>query len=170
MSDPEPVTFRPRRLRILIAVASVSLCALSLFGWFALPPGLRAQFSLSQIVTLLGVLALLVAIMAVIASSYVRADADGLTIRNGLATHRVPWAKVHTVLLRPGDPWALVLIVPDDRPFEVTLDAEKKQLMGVLATDGEPALEAVRTLRWMQRHYAGPRPDGPDGATGSRET
>ena len=52
-----------------------SACAL--FGWFALPPILRAQFTLSQIVTLLGILVGLVFAMVIIASSYVRVDADG---------------------------------------------------------------------------------------------
>ena len=53
---------------------------------------------------------------------------------------------MHKFLLRPGDPWAIVLIKPDDRPFEVDLDAEKRQLMGIQAGDGPAATEAVATL------------------------
>lgn len=152
---PERITFRPRRVIILSTVASLSLVLLSLFGWFALPSVLQAQFLLSQIVTLLIILALLVFGIVIIASSNVRADPDGIRIRNGLGVHRVTWDRIHKFLLRPGDPWGLVLIKPEDRPFEVDLDAEKFQLMGIQAGDGEPAQEAVRTLAAMQRRYGG---------------
>jgi Bacterial PH domain len=149
MADPlpSPLVFRSRRLMLLASVASAALLGLCLFGWFALPVNLRDQFTLSQIVTLLGILAGLIFAMLVLASSNVRVDADGLRIRNGLARHQVSWDQVHKFLLRPGDPWAVVLIKPDDRPFEVDLDAEKRQLMGILRSDGAAAVDAVATLR-----------------------
>ncbi len=134
---------------ILGTVGSLSLLGLCVFGWFGLPESLRAQFTLSQIVTLLGILVGLIFVMVIIATSNVRVDADGLRIRNGLARHRVEWSQVHKFLLRPGDPWAIVLIKPDDRPFEVDLDAEKRQLMGIQAGDGEAATEAIATLRQL---------------------
>jgi hypothetical protein len=43
----------------------------------------------------------------------VRADADGLRVRNGLRVHHVPWARVHRVVMRPGDAWAFALLVPE---------------------------------------------------------
>ncbi len=148
-----PLVYRPRRLTILVIVACLSLCGLCFFGWFALPPSLRAEFTLSQVVTLLGILAGLVFAMVAIASSNVRVSADGLQIRNGLARHHVEWSRVHKFLLRPGDPWAIVLIKPDDRPFEVDLDAEKRQLMGIQAGDGPAAVEAIATLSELHRRY-----------------
>ena len=60
---------------------------------------------------------------------------------------------MHKFLLRPGDPWAIVLIKPDDRPFEVDLDAEKRQLMGIQAGDGPAAVEAIATLSELHRRY-----------------
>ncbi len=153
---PERLVLRPHRLIIFSTVACLSLVLLAFIGWFALPPELRADFSLSQVVTLLIILGLLVAAVLIIASSNVRADPLGIRIRNGLGVHSVPWARVHKFLLRPGDPWGIVLIKPEDRPFEVDLDAEKFQLMGIQSGDGEPAREAVRTLTAMQRRYGGP--------------
>lgn len=150
---PDSVVFRPRRLIILSTVACASLCGLSVFGWYALPPELRAAFLPSQIATLVIILLALVGAVVVIASSNVRADARGLRIRNGLGRHRLGWDSVHKFLLRPGDPWGLVLIKPEDRPFEVGLDAEKWQLMGIQAGDGEAAQRAIRTLTAMQRRY-----------------
>ena len=147
--------FRPKRLRVLAVVMSVALCGLIAFGWFALPIHLRQQFTPSQLLTLLGVLAVLELVMIAIAASYVRADATGLQFRNGLRTYAVGWNRVHKIMLRPGDPWGLVLLIPaDGSTFEVDLDAEKRQLMGIQANDGEAARQAIAALgRRHQRAF-----------------
>jgi hypothetical protein len=145
------VVFRPRRLRVLTIVMSIVLCALIVVGWYALPLHLRESFTLSQRLTLLAVLAALELVMVAIASSYVRADQTGLRLRNGLRSHAVPWDQVHKVMLRPGDPWGLLLLKPaDGSAFEVDLDADKRQLMGIQANDGDVSREAIETLR--RRH------------------
>lgn len=144
---PPAVTFRPRRLRVTAVLFSLSLASASVLGWMMLPPDLQAMFTPSQLVTLLLILMGLIAVMVALASSSVRADADGLRVRNGLRTHEVPWDEVHRILLRRGDPWAIALIKPQDRPFEVELDAEKRQLMGIQASDGALAAAAVEELR-----------------------
>ena len=135
-------------------IATIAVCVLTAIGWFLLPAEIRALFTLSQRLTLLGVLAVLVLGMAALASSYVRADATGLRIRNGLRVHAVPWARVHKIILRPGDPWALVLMTPENgRPFEADLDADKHQLMGIQAVDGPLATNAVNELRIRHRRF-----------------
>ena len=156
MAAPSPMlVFRPRRLRVLSVGASVTLTGVVILGWFALPLHLRESFTLSQRLTLLALLFVLVFIMAAIASSSVRADVDGLRLRNGLRRYEVPWSRVHKVMLRPGDPWALLLLKPSDgRPFEVDLDADKRQLMGIQANDGEASRQAVRQLRELRQRYA----------------
>ncbi|HEX8510707.1 MAG TPA: PH domain-containing protein [Propionibacteriaceae bacterium] len=153
-SGPGVQVFRPRRLRILGVALSVILIVLVLVGWFALPVSLRNEFTLSQILTLLALVAFLELVMLAVASSYVRADAAGLRFRNGLRRYSVGWERVHKVMLRPGDPWAIVLLTPaDGSAFEVDLDAEKRQLMGIQANDGEYAHKAVQSLR--RRHSLG---------------
>jgi hypothetical protein len=147
----DPVTFRPRLLRIMVIVAAVGLLALTAVGWFALPVPIRVLFTLSQRLTLLAVLALLIFVIAAAASSYVRADAAGLKLRNGLRTYEVPWARVHKIVLRRGDPWALLLLKPaDGSQFRVDLDAERRILMGIQASDGAAAESAVEELRRRQ--------------------
>ena len=142
------VVYRPRRLRVVAWVISLALCAVTAFGWFALPDEVRVLFSFSQRLTLLGVLGALVLVMLAVAASSVRADDEGLRIRNGLRTHRVGWSRVHQVMLRPGDAWAFVLLSPaDGRPFSADLDAEKRYLVGIQAGDGEYAARAVAELR-----------------------
>ena len=149
----EPFLARPHRLRILVVIAVAALLILSAVFWIAMPSEIRALFTLSQRLTLLAVLGALVLIIVAAAASYVRADADGLRFRNGLRTHQVPWARVHKILLRRGDPWAQLLLTPaDGGAFEVDLDAEKRQLMGIQAGDGVRAQQAVEELR--SRHQA----------------
>ncbi len=146
--------FRPRRLRILAVVMSVALCGLIVFGWLALPVHLREQFTLSQRLTLLALLAVLELVVVAIAASYVRADAVGLRFRNGFRTYAVAWERVHKIMLRPGDPWGLLLLIPSDgSTFEVDLDAEKRQLMGIQGNDGDAARDAIEALR-LRHHRA----------------
>ena len=152
--DPPVFVAWPRRLRIFGFAIAAMLCGATVAGWFALPAELRDLFSLSQRLTLLGLLVLLVGVIVAVATSAVRADADGLRIRNGVRTHAVPWSRVHKIIFRPGDPWAQLLLIPEDgRPFEVSLDAEKRQLMGIQAVDGARAHAAVEELRRRHRAY-----------------
>jgi PH (Pleckstrin Homology) domain-containing protein len=147
-------TAAPRRLRLIIAVFGGAVLLLAAFGWLALPASIRVLFTLSQRLTLLIIVGSIVLVLGVIASSSVRADATGLRLRNGLRTYVIPWSRVHKILLRRGDPWAFVLLRPDDgRPFEADLDADKRMLMGILATEGAAAQHAVDELRQRLRRY-----------------
>ena len=148
----EPVfVARPRRLRVIAIVVTIVLAVLTVFGWFALPRSIRVLFTISQRLTVLGVLALLLLVIIAAAASFVRADADGLAFRNGLRRHAVGWDRVHKIILRSGDPWALVLIKPETGEFEVDLDAEKRMLMGIQANDHAYAVAAVDELRRRQQ-------------------
>ncbi len=152
--DQSVYVARPHRVRVIAIIATFALCLMTAIGWFLLPAEVRALFTVSQRLTLLGVLALLIVGMVALASSYVRADANGLRIRNGLRVHAVPWDRVHKIILRPGDPWALLLITPaDGRPFQADLDAEKRQLMGIQTVDGLLAKAAVNELRGRHRRF-----------------
>ena len=145
---------RPRRVRIIAIISSVALCILAAIGWLLLPAEVRALFPLSHRLGLLGILAFPIAVMAVLASSYVRADGSGLRIRNALRVYAMPWERVHKIILRPGDPWAQLLLKPaDGRPFEADLDAEKRQLMGIQTVDGPLAVAAVKELRVRHRRF-----------------
>jgi Bacterial PH domain len=147
-------TARPRRLQLIIGAFGIALVLLAAVGWYALPATVRVLFTLSQLLTLLVILAAILFVIGVIASSYVRADRSGLRLRNGLRTHVIPWSRVHKILLRRGDPWAFVLLRPTDgRPFEVDLDADKQMLMGIIATEGAAARRAVEELRQRHQRY-----------------
>lgn len=142
-----PVTFRPRRLRVIVVIATLAMLAITAVGWIALPGEIRVLFTLSQRLTLLALLAFLVGLIGVAAASYVRADEQGLSFRNGLRSHTIAWDRVHKIILRPGDPWALVLVKPADGTFTADLDADKRMLLGIQAHDGPVATAAVAELR-----------------------
>jgi len=142
----------PHRLRIFVTITTAVLCSLTVVGWFALPRDIQELFTVSQLLTLLGVLGLLVGVTVAVAASSVRADETGLQIRNGLRTHQVPWTRVHKIIFRKGDPWAQLLLLPaDGGEFEVDLDAEKRQLMGIQAVDGIRTQRAIEELRRRHR-------------------
>jgi hypothetical protein len=164
----QPVVFTPRRLRVVGGVISAVLVALTFYGWFALPGEIRVLFSVSQLLTLLACLAVLVLVVLGVAASSVRADDRGLRVRNGLRVHLVPWSRVHQVVMRPGDAWAFALLKPEegyvenaDGGYTADLDTQKRFLVGIQAGDGAYAREAVLELR---RRLAAAR------ATGSRAT
>ena len=145
-----PVVFKPRRLRVVGGVVAVALVALTFYGWFALPREIRVLFTVSQLLTLLGFLGVIVLVVLGVAASSVRADADGLRVRNGLRVHHVPWARVHRVVMRPGDAWAFALLIPDgaaDASYTADLDTQKRYLVGIQSGDGAYAREAVCELR-----------------------
>ena len=151
---PGTLVIRPRRLRVVAIVIAALLTAATLYGWFALPREIRVLFTTSQLLTLLGLLAMLLLVMLALAFSFVRADGQGLRFRNGVRTHQVPWHRVHKVILRRGDPWAILLLTPaDGRPFTADLDAEKHQLMALQYGDGPAAQLGVEELRRRQRYY-----------------
>jgi hypothetical protein len=145
---------RPRRVRMIAIISSIALCVIAALGWLLLPAEIRVLFPLTHRLALLVILAFPIAVMAILASSYVRADQSGLRIRNALRTHLVPWERVHKIILRPGDPWAQLLLKPaDGRPFEADLDADRRQLMGIQAVDGPLAAAAVNELRLRHRRF-----------------
>ncbi|WP_375422755.1 PH domain-containing protein [uncultured Friedmanniella sp.] len=151
---PGPLVIRPRRLRVVAIVMAVALTAATCYGWLALPRDVRVLFTTSQLITLLGLLAVLLLVMVSLAFSVVRADDTGLRFRNGLRSHAVPWDRVHKIILRRGDPWAMLLLTPaDGRPFTADLDADKRQLMALQYGDGAAAQIGVEELRRRQRYY-----------------
>ena len=85
--------------------------------------------------------------VAVSLKNYRRHRDQGLRLRNGLRSHTVPWARVHKILLRPGDPWAMLLVKPQVGSSTTETDVEKRMLMGIQAHDGAIAVDAVNELR-----------------------
>lgn len=143
----EPVRFLPRRLLIWASTFSILLAAGCLIGWFALDPVVRERFTAFQVVTLLVIAGLLIGIMMSLGLSTVRADRDGLKIRNAISTRRVRWSEVGSIQYRHGDPWAFVILAGTED------DPVRRQMIAIQSTDGDRAKQAVETLRVMHAHH-----------------
>jgi hypothetical protein len=71
----------------------------------------------------------------------VRADREGVEVRNMLGARRFPWSEVERVSFPDGSPWAR-LELPRD---------EYVPVLAIQAMDGERAVTAMRELRRVRR-------------------
>lgn len=133
-----PLVFRPRRALLTATALSALLVGAAALGWVALPAAVQAQFTGPQLLTLAFFVVVMVGFMMSLGLSYVRADAAGITFRNGLRTHRVAWTEIRGFRFTENDPWAYVLLEGDP---------EQRPLLGIQRTDHARAEAAVAALR-----------------------
>lgn len=138
-----PLVFRPRRSLLTASALSAVLVGAAALGWLALPAEIQVQFTGLQLLTLAFFVLVMVGFMMSLGLSVVRADAAGLTFRNGLRTHRLAWDHVRGFRFAEDDPWAYVLV--DHEPGQ-------RPLLGIQRTDRDRAEAAVDALRtaWQQ--------------------
>ncbi len=145
MSDATTFEAHPHLLRRQAVIWTVVMGGAALLGWFMLPASIRTMFTLPQILTLVFFLVFMLGIVWVVATGYVRADAEGLRGRNGLRSFRYGWDEVDSVRYRDADHWAFVeLNDTTDRP-----------LLGIMRSDGELADRKFDELSALTRRYTG---------------
>ncbi|MFC4086058.1 PH domain-containing protein [Amycolatopsis samaneae] len=98
-------------------------------------------FETSDQAAMVGIGILLSAGTMLFANARVRADAEGIEVRNVLTAKRFAWSEVLSVSFPDGASWAR-LELPDDEYYSV---------LAVQAVDREHAVEAVRALRRLHR-------------------
>lgn len=137
------LVIRPRRALLTASVLSAVLLVAAGAGWVAMPAATRDLFTPVQLLTLAFFVLVMLGFMMSIGLSTVRADATGLTFRNGLRTHHLDWPEVVGFRFTENDPWAYVLTDgdPDQRP-----------LLGLQRTDHLRADAAFAALEkaWRQ--------------------
>lgn len=139
MSVHVPVDSRPVRLtRVCWAVA-----ALVMVVFVAVAVGLGtattgdAAFRLGDQIAMVVLGGLIATAVLGFTRPRVRADLDGVRIRNVLGEKLVPWQVVRAVRLDDGAPWASLDLQDDDA----------LALFAVQSNDGERAVEAVLGMR-----------------------
>lgn len=132
---------RPRATLLTAIVLSVVLGVGSVLLWWALGPDVRARVTPLQAGTLAFFVVFMIGFMLAVGLSYVRADDEGLTFRNGLLTHRLRWDEIDRLRYQEGDPWAFVYVV-DGHPS----GRERFQLLGIQQTDGPRAVALVKAV------------------------
>ncbi|GAB3442611.1 PH domain-containing protein [Actinophytocola sediminis] len=136
------VVARPRKARVIAAiVAAVLLVVFTVAGLLMLRTHTGAYFGLSDQLAMIGIGVFLAAGALWFARPRVRADAEGVEVRNMAGARFFRWADVEGVSFPDGAPWARLEFAND----------EYVPLVAVQAIDGEHAVAAMRTLRRFRR-------------------
>jgi hypothetical protein len=136
------IVVRPHRVRLFAGAGAVVLFALfAVAGVFLQQSDTGAHFRLSDQIAMVGIGIMLALGALWFTRPRVRADADGVEVRNMLGARRFPWADVEQVSFPDGSPWAR-LELPDD---------EYVPVLAIQAMDGERAVTAMRELRRVRR-------------------
>lgn len=157
---PTRVVVWPRVASVTAITLSAVLVGATLLGWWALPESVQIQFTIGQVLTLIGIVIVMIGLMLGLGLSRVRADESGLMIRNGVRVHRYRWDEIRGVRFRPGDPWAYVLL--DTTPERRERSGEKyrrQQMIAVQSPDGARARKAVDDIVALGRYYSGDSSD-----------
>lgn len=144
------VVARPRKARVIAGiVAVVLLAAFTVAGLLMLRTHTGAYFHLSDQLAMIGIGVFLAAGALWFARPRVRADAEGVEVRNMVSARHFRWAEIEGVSFPDGAPWARLEFEND----------EYVPLVAIQAIDGEHAVTAMRTLRQIRReaveHAAG---------------
>jgi Bacterial PH domain len=136
--DRALVVVRPRKM--LIAAWAGALVTLGLFVGIAVvlratPTGVFFRFADQVALVLLGLF--IAGGLLLFARPRVRADAEGIEVRNIFVTRRLPWALVLRVAFPDGASWAR-LDLPDD---------EYLPMLAIQAVDGQRAVDAITRVR-----------------------
>lgn len=136
------VVVRPRKVRFFAgAGALVLFAAFAVAGVFLRESDTGANFRLSDQVAMVGIGIMLALGALWFTRPRVRADRDGVEVRNMLGARRFAWSEVEQVSFPDGSPWAR-LELPDD---------EYVPVLAIQAIDGERAVVAMRELRRVRR-------------------
>ncbi|MEU4741689.1 PH domain-containing protein [Actinosynnema sp. NPDC023658] len=136
------VEFRPKKIRLVAGASAVFLVVVFTVVGLLLgdtPTGVIFRASDQVAMVCLGVL--LACGVLLLTRPRVRADAEGVEVRNVVTAHRFTWQQVLHVSFPDGASWAR-LELPDD---------EYVSIMAVQAVDRDHAVAAVRALRELHR-------------------
>jgi hypothetical protein len=135
-------TVRPRRVRLIAGAGAVVLFAMfAVAGVFLRNSDTGANFRVSDQIAMFGIGIMLALGALWFTRPRVRADLDGVEVRNMLGARRFAWPDVEQVSFPDGSPWARLELAHD----------EYVPLVAIQAIDGERAVAAMRELRRVRR-------------------
>ena len=136
------VLVRPKKVRrVAIPVAVVLVVVFAVAGILLGNTPTGAFFRLSDQLSMIGLGVLLACGALLLIRPRLRADAEGLEVRNIIGTQHYRWELVEAISFPDGAPWAR-LELPED---------EYVPIMAIQASDGAHAVEAMRKLRELRR-------------------
>jgi hypothetical protein len=144
VAHDQAVIIRPHRVRqIAIPVAAALVVVFVVVAVLLRNSYTGVNFTLDDQVAMVAIGLLLAAGALMLIRPKVRADAEGVEVRNLFFGQQVPWELIRAVTFPDGAPWAR-LELPE---FEYV------PLVAIQAFDGERAVFAIRELRAMHRQY-----------------
>lgn len=144
MSEPELV-IRPRRVRWVAWIAAVALFVVMVAIAVALRQVSTGVYFRTDDQVAMVVLGLLISLgVLTLTLARVRADADGVEVRNLLITRRLPWSEVLEVSFPDGSRWARLELADD----------EYLPVSAIQLVDGQYAVTAIGRLRAMHARYS----------------
>lgn len=142
MRTDEVLVARPRRLRVYASIlAAVFVAAFVVIAVFLKDSDTGVRFSTSDQVAMVGIGVALAAGALWPTWARVRADTEGLEVRNLLGSRRFTWSDVRQVSF-PDKAWWARLELPGD---------EYVPMVAIQALDGPRAVAAMRELRRLHR-------------------
>jgi hypothetical protein len=139
-----PVVFRPRRIRWVAGASAVAVVAL----FTALSFGLHGatgmglgRYERGDQAAMIGLGVLIGLGILAFTRPRVRADADGIKVRNVVGSFDLPWSVVRKVRFDRNSPWATLELYDDETVSVHALQAADKDY----AVDGVRALRALHT-------------------------
>jgi hypothetical protein len=134
-----PHTWRPLGVRMAVWFFGGALAIVCVAGAVAIGPEARARVSLVQWATLVLIAMLALSVAWGLVRCKVTATAAGLELVNGFRVHHYEWAEVLAVHMPQGAPF----------PTLDLADGTSRSALGIQASDGDRARQAVRELRWL---------------------
>ncbi|WP_216216426.1 PH domain-containing protein [Amycolatopsis aidingensis] len=142
----DQVTFRPRRVVWMCTpLAAVLLTVFVTVAVLLRDSDTGVIFRASDQIAMIGIGILLSGATMLFTRPRVRADSEGVEVRNVFTTRRFSWAEVLSVSFPDGASFAR-LELPEDEYYSV---------VAVQAVDRERAVLAVRTLRRLHKQARG---------------
>ncbi|PXY29614.1 hypothetical protein BA062_20730 [Prauserella flavalba] len=146
MTEQTTVLIRPRRAAWMAsALAVLLLVVFTVVAVLLRGSDTGVIFQVSDQVAMIGVGVLLAGASLLFAAPRVKADAEGIDVRNVLVSRRFAWGDVLSVSFPDGASFAR-LELPDDEYYSV---------LAVQAVDRDRAVEAVRALRKLHKAARG---------------
>lgn len=150
MLPPLPIRFRPLGVRIaaylFIGLLMITVVVIAI----SFSPKTRSTFGTSQIVTLVAILAGILAALYALSRSRIDATEAGLVIVNGYRKREIEWPEVVRLSLKPGAPWLV---------FDLA-DGNTMSAMGIQGSDGRRAQRQFVLLgALVEAHTRTPRDD-----------
>ncbi len=134
----ETVVVRARKTMIVAWVCAVAVLTLFVVVAVLLRTSYTGvYFRLADQIAMVMIGALIAGGVLLLARPRVRADADGIEVRNVLVTRTLPWDVVERVAFPDGAAWARLELIGDDY----------LPMMAIQAVDGQRAVDGIRRVR-----------------------